>query len=318
VFAVDKSARPGTKLAALSAPLLLWWPLVFGQSLLAPSTQDCPKPAAVDARVRQILGLSANAVLAEQATVERDDSSLHVTLRSPDGHVLGDRSLRADGSCSELVGVVAVVLAAWLSDVHPEFVGALPAAPPPPSPPPSPPPPATPLSSSPPSHHGALGLALGADLAGKNLAPLGALAFDWLPTRGGLGAFASASATGLHREALSTGSVQYWRWPLRLGAVLRLPLAGSALDVKAGPALGWLRLNGSGFATSSSSSALIGGGFISTRIVMTAQSFEPYAELGGVLFGSTRAFVQRGSDQVTVDLPSLELFFAIGASVRVW
>src|SRR5882724_6003193 len=123
-------------LAALSAPLLLWWPLVFGQTLLAPSTQDCPAPAAVEARVRQILGLSTSAKLAEQASVERTDAALHVTLRSEDGRVLGERSLPADGSCSELVGVVAVVLAAWLSDVHPEFVGALPAAPSPPPPPP--------------------------------------------------------------------------------------------------------------------------------------------------------------------------------------
>jgi hypothetical protein len=261
-----------------------------------------------------MLGLRASDVLGEQATVERDGASLHVTLRSQDGRVLGERSLPADGSCAELAGVVAVVLAAWLSDVHPEFVGALPAAPPPPPPPP----PARPARPSPPSHQGRIGLGLGADFSGSKLVPLATLGLDWTPIRGGFGAFVSATISGQHSVTLSSGSVRYFRWPLQLGPLLRVPLAGSALDVKAGPVLAWLYLSGNGFASSSTRSAFVGGGFISTRIAITAQTFEPYAELGGLLFGPSQAFVQRPADQVTATLPSFELYAAVGASLGAW
>src|SRR4051812_33378892 len=168
VLAPDKC-----KLPALSPPLFLWWPVVFGQNLLAPSPQVCPSPAAVEARVRQILGLRAGVVLGEQATVERLESSLHVSLKSQDGRVLGDRSLPLDGSCSELAGVAAVVLAGWLSDVHPEFVGVLPEAPPPPPPPPPPQQqqPARPVRPRPASHQGRVGLGLGANFSGARLVP---------------------------------------------------------------------------------------------------------------------------------------------------
>ena len=113
--------------------MLLFWPVVLGQTLVT-SAQNCPAAAAVDARVREMLGLRTTDALEERATVERDGSSLRVTLRSKDERVLGDRLLRADGSCDELAGVVAVVLATWLSDVHPEYVGSLPEPAPPVSP----------------------------------------------------------------------------------------------------------------------------------------------------------------------------------------
>jgi hypothetical protein len=148
--------------------------------------------------------------------------------------------------------------------------------------------------------------------------PTATLGLEWSPRRGGVGAFMSATVSGLHTQPLSPGRVDYLRWPLQLGPLLRLPLAASALDVKAGPVLAWLHLSGNGFASTSTRSALVAGGFISTRLAVTSHPFEPFAELGGLLFDSSTAFIQRPADRVTATLPSFELYAAVGGSLRAW
>jgi hypothetical protein len=125
--------------------------------------------------------------------------------------------------------------------------------------------------------------------------------------------------TAWRRQPLSSGSVRYLRWPLLLGPAFRVPLAAaSKLDLHAGAAVAWLHLSGSGFADSSDRDAVVGGGFVSTRFSLASKGFEPFAELSCALFPATRAFVVRGPEQIAVDLPHVELYVALGASLRVW
>ncbi|HKQ68999.1 MAG TPA: hypothetical protein VJT73_06660, partial [Polyangiaceae bacterium] len=196
----------------MPTPILLLSPLVLGQ--LVASAHGCPAASAIDARVREILGIRQNA-LEERAVVGREGATLRVTLRDKDDRVLGDRWVHAEGSCDELAGVAAVVLAAWLSDVHPEYLGSLPAPAAPVSLPSTPERAAVEASAEQPSpRRWLLGAALGADLSAASPAPLAALGVRWIPTGSGWGAAIGATIIGARSEELSAGSVRYWRWPL--------------------------------------------------------------------------------------------------------
>ncbi|MDF3069531.1 MAG: hypothetical protein K0R38_5132 [Polyangiaceae bacterium] len=71
--------------------------------------------------------------------MQRREAGLFVELRSADATSIGERLLPVEGSCDELAQAAAVVLSAWLSDVHPDFAPELPV----------PQPVAPPLASSP-------------------------------------------------------------------------------------------------------------------------------------------------------------------------
>jgi hypothetical protein len=302
---------------------LFGWSLAVGPSLLA-SSPDCPAAGRVEARVREILGLHDNAAFEERATLEREGGSLRVTLRGQDERVLGDRLLAADGSCSELAGAVAVVLAAWLSDFHPEFVGSLPEGAAPALPPPEPIVKARDVTDQAPKRATrpatgrafALSAALGADVSSKSAAPFASLGARLGPARAGFGGAATASFVAARTLELSAGSVRYFRWPLSLGPTLRVPIAAATLELHVGATVSWLHVEGVGFATSATHDALRGGAFASTRVSFGAERLLPFAELSGLFFGSTEAFVERGPQQPSVSLPSVELLAAVGAAWR--
>ena len=126
-------------------------PVLFAlQSLAAGET--CPAAEDVQAKVRTILHLAPEQQLTESFLVERHEAGLYVVLKAADASVIGERTLPLEGSCDELAQAAAVVLSAWLTDVHPDFAGALPAPVPAPAPEPQPPPePAKPEATPPPA-----------------------------------------------------------------------------------------------------------------------------------------------------------------------
>ena len=150
--------------------------------------ETCPASVDVEARVRTILHLKAEQELSESFLVERHEAGLNVELRGADASTIGQRTLPTEGSCDELAQAAAVVLSAWLTDVHPDFAGALPAPEPKPGPEPPPepkseleppkPPPVTETKAPPP----------------KSPAPVTARAWDFAL---GIGADYSASHAAL-------------------------------------------------------------------------------------------------------------------------
>jgi hypothetical protein len=169
-----------------------------------------------------------------------------------------------------------------------------------------------------PSRQGLLGIALGADWFSSSPAPLGALSWRFTARRFGLGLGASVTFIAPHTLELSSGAVRYFRWPLLLGPTLRLPLAAPIIELQAGAALGWLHLTGLEFSPSQAHDDFAAGGFVSARASIGAGSFVPFAELSGVGWRSSEAFVRRGSELPSVSLPRLELYGALGASWRAW
>jgi hypothetical protein len=217
--------------------------------------------------------------LSEGFAVERHESGLYVELRLADSTLIGQRTLPVKGDCDELAQAAAVVLSAWLSDVHPDFATELPPAPPPaippdsglppplPAAPPTPQPPATPAPvPPPPSRRWELGLALGADLADESLAAAGYLLGSYVPAFRGLGVSAFVGVSWPREERLGPGFVDWRRWPLGMGPSLRVTTGSATWDASAGPALGWLHFSGSNFDRTSGQDGLTLGGFLQVRV----------------------------------------------------
>jgi hypothetical protein len=317
--------------------LYVWW-LGLAPALWAPSPTDCPEAATVEAKLRETLGFQADAPIEERVSVEHQGEQLRVTARGKDDRLLGERLLPAQGNCEELAGAVAVVLAAWISDEHPEYLAAAPApeAPPepssepptPPMPPPAAPPTAPSAAAAPPrdeapasrkspgvAHRFGVGAALGVELSSDGAVPLGAVGARWMPERWGLGGALTAVVTGSRRVELSNGSVRYFRWPLVLGPAFRFPIGATSLDLQAGAALAWLHLEGIDYSPPQEHDAFSAGGALAARLVFASGLFRPFAELSGVVWGPTEAVVRRGDgNEVSLKLPRVEGYAVFGAA----
>lgn len=92
---------------------------------------SCPYPSAVLARLSAVLpdGDQNPPRRADLARVDSAGDQISITLRSPEGVLIGQRTLPATGSCEERARAVAVVLGTWESDVHPAFKQKAPHAP---------------------------------------------------------------------------------------------------------------------------------------------------------------------------------------------
>ncbi len=241
--------------------------------------ETCPALVDVEQRVRVILHLSDERPLNEGVVVERREAGLFVELRGVDGGLIGERVLPKEGSCDDLAQVAAVVLSAWLSDVHPDFAGDLPTpvveAPreAEPTPPPSVEPPPKPVVASLPVRAAArapwgrweLNASVGGSLTGETVALAGSVGAALLSPRGwGVRALTMVDKT--RREPLGDGSVVWRRWPIALGPTLRLDGGALRYDFTLAPALSWLRVSGTDFAPNRSRSALTWAALLDARV----------------------------------------------------
>jgi hypothetical protein len=293
--------------------------------------ENCPAPVDVAARVRTILHLSPEQQLSEGFAVERHEAGLYVALRGADSSLIGERTLPTAGSCDELAQAAAVVLAAWLSDVHPDFAGALPApavqvpeapsntqpgapppaaakAAPPPSSPPLPPPAAAPTVRR--RLHVVAGL--GGDLTNGELSPALLLGASFGAEVSGLAVSARALVTLTREQPLEPGLVTWRRWPLGIGPSLRLATSAWALSLSAGPAMAWLRLGGESYDRVAEANGLVWGGFGEVLVSGRGYLFAPFGALSVQYYpANTTAYV--GGSDLSWDLPKLSATVVVGA-----
>jgi hypothetical protein len=329
----------------LAAPFSLLWPIVMSQlAFVDGSDQQCPRPAAVEARVRAILGMRSADTLDERAKLVREGDELKIVVTRADGSVLGERVLSAAATCDDLETLASVVLASWISDVHPEFVAALPPPPSraempsgaeagavpenaPPVPSPAKPPLATTVHTrgvekQPPEPaqlwRWELGAAAGAHFSahssGARVSALGSLGVRWMPERSGFGAALTAHVVAPRTEPLSMGSVRYWRWPLVVGPAVRLPLGGMQSELHAGLALGWLHAAGRDFEPSETRDVPRGGGLVGLRGRYGGRRWLGFVDLSGMVWGKSEIFVDRAGRQPSIALPRLELYLTLGVA----
>lgn len=288
--------------------------------------ETCPAPVDVEARVRTILHLSPEQQLTEGFAVERHEAGLYVALRSSDSTLIGERTLPTEGSCDELAQAAAVVLSAWLTDVHPDFAGALPPPQPEPEPAsmpepePEPAQPAQPAPTSvaapssppaPPAHRWHLTLGGGGDLSNGALVPALLLGASYGAQVTGLALSARALFTLPRDQRLEPGQVTWRRWPLALGPTLRLATPVLAFAVSAGAAVAWLHMAGDSFDRVSSQGGAVWGGFAEALVSGRGRPLTAFAAFNAQLYpAETRAYVI-GLPQSWV-LPPLSLTLSVG------
>lgn len=314
---------------------------VLGAALRVEGEVNCPEPAQVAADVQQILGLSAEYAPKVHATLTREGAFIRLALLESDGTSLGERLLTADEDCLVLSRTAAVVLAAWLTDQHPEFLLTLPPETPPAadsstpsdagaarqSPPAVAPAPATrsltargrPETATPaaarPRHQLAFSAALGSGWTSPNFVPGAWVGMSLSPARSGWGAQISAAWLGEHTKPLSRSDVRWSRWPLLLGPYLRVPTQLGTLELEAGPALGWLHLKGQHFSTDRGLSTAQVGAYGALRLMPQWGAWQPFLMAAPVLwFNSVSAAATDSGDTRTgtTHLSSFEVLLAAG------
>ncbi len=299
-------------------------PVVFALVSLVEG-DTCPAPVDVEARVRTILHLSAEQQLSEGFVVERHEAGLYVALRSADSTSIGERMLPTQGSCEELAQAAAVVLSAWLTDVHPDFAGALPPPKPEPAPEPEPkptpapkpepprPPPTPPVVSKRlPKHRWQTQLGVGGELSNGTLVPALLAGASYGAEASGLALSARALITLPRNQPLEPGQIVWRRWPLGIGPTLRLASPTLAFAASAGPAVAWLHLEGDSFDQVSTENGAMWGGFAEAVLAGRGRPFTPFGAFVAYIYPKeTEVYVARLA-QLWV-LPPLSLSLTVGA-----
>jgi hypothetical protein len=285
--------------------------------------------------VRAILHLEEEQVLTEKSVVQRREAGLFVELRDALGIVIGERLLPKEGSCEELAQAAAVVLSAWLSDVHPDFAPGLPVPeplpalgeeeqqPPPTASPPSEPPPrdaplrpielrpARSFRSLPNRRRWQLDAGAGVGVIGGEPSLAGSLGASWVPARG-WGVRAGVLVDAVRRAELDPGSVRWRRWPLSVGPTWCLSTDAVELDLTVAPALSWLRVSGADFEPVKTQSDVTWALAVDARVASRAALGWFAAASGQVYLGESTAFA--GAAEYA--LPRLVVTLLVGARLN--
>ncbi len=304
---------------------------------------DCPSEARISAELEAIVSSREGAPgAADVARIETRDGVLVVTLTSPDGARLGERRLHVAGDCDAQARAVAVIVATFLADLHPEYLTLLPAPPPeapaepepveaPTSPSPSPaepapaPAPASAALPSPrpepapvpalayPRDEWLLAVAAGVEL-NSELVPAAELSLSFLPGGRGFGARAFALVPGAAGRELDESVATFARYPLGVGALFRVGQRDAWLDAGAGVAVAWLHVEGRTFARNSSADDWVIGPFASVRAGTEWGGVRPFAELGVLGWPGESVLISR-TPAASATLPRVEGSLLLGAGL---
>jgi hypothetical protein len=262
----------------------------------------CPTPTDVAARLADLLPPTADRrgiPAGTHVVVTRGDAGTQLVLRGSRGEDLATRALPAEGSCADLAGAAAVVVAAWRADLDPELAPAVhlpaPAAPPPAATVSASPPPAAPV----PPRSFAVGMGLLASETGGSLAP-GAMLMGWLGLGRRLALDASVfGATSRSADVGALPRVASWtRVALAVGPTLamRRDRIRGALHVQA--LAGLLHVKGVGLDTVDSDTTVLVGAAVGARQEIVSGTSAFWMGLDVCLWpGDQRLVVQNVSEQ---------------------
>jgi len=262
-------------------------------------TSACPTPAEVEQSLHPLLPEGGRDV----ARLEAQDGGLQVTLVRADGSNAGRRTLGGEHTCQELADAVAVMIAAWQSDLARERALA-----PPPVAVVAPPPP--PVLARP-RRSGEVGAGLGGTLSGAAVAPALLLLGD-LSILGPLGAGVRIGLDGSRDAALPGGSARWRRAMLAVGPRVRY---GDRLAAEAhlGAALGWLHIGAEGFDAPQGHDTVVGGLEGELRLSWRRPGLRPWLALGAA-FWPAPSVVYQLPDRTEKALPRLQGTATLGFS----
>jgi hypothetical protein len=201
--------------------------VVLAGAVQVESATPCPTAAAVEARLP---ALPAPAGPPDRALIRSADGKLTLTLARADGSAVVERQIAAQGTCADLAGAVALIVAVWQAQAHPEL----------PTAPTIVTPPEPTLTMEAKAH-------VVASLAGADVSPGAALSAVLWRRRWGVAL--SLSGTALREEALGRGRAAWTRGALGLGVARRLLAGWARLDLDVAALFGLTVARGSGYQT---------------------------------------------------------------------
>jgi hypothetical protein len=302
----------------VSVPVLLLLVLAMGPAITVNGDATCPTADEVSTRVAQLVPAVETSAPPDLARIEETGGVLRVSLSAPDGALLGTRDLPRTSSCAELAAAAAVVVAAWESDVHPEFRPSIPLSVPsnevaaPAAVARAPSKPTTPLVFE-------VGAALSGSVApgaGTAAAAGGLIVASVTSARRSVG-LRLMLAGGAEREIpLETGRAFWRRLVAGLGPELRVTPRSTALalDLHAEALVASLSARGEGFTTNLNDASVDPGVSAGGRFVWANHTVAPWLDVSfaGWLRGQRAV---SAPDDASVALPRVEATVAIGVSV---
>ncbi|HEX4456999.1 MAG TPA: hypothetical protein VIA18_03470 [Polyangia bacterium] len=273
-------------------------------------TPSCPDADAINQRLHALLPSAGS--LADRATVDVSAGAIRVEVRDPDGTLLGARALPPRGSCDDRAEAVAVVIAAWESDLaastSPAFTIARPAAH------------ATAVVATARPRSAALTWDVAAAFLGTfagGAFAAGASADVTLRKPGfPLAARLGVAGSDSREIALAGGSAGWTRAALLLGAAFDVvSRRGIRFDAHADVAAGWLFVQGRGYHANYSDNAFdpaLGGG---VRLALTKWDLEPWVDC--TLLGWLRHQTVSVSDPtstMSAEIPRFDVWLRAGVA----
>jgi hypothetical protein len=277
----------------------------------------CPTPAEVREQLAVMTsrddGDGSDERAAHRANISGLNQAVHIELLDGDGTLLAERTLERTGTCGDVAGAVAVVLATWETRLNPKLAtpprpfaspSAVPAVQPPAN---APSPQAMPFDA---------GLAVLASLVNGEAALGARLEACLFPGSTGVGLHAALTGTSTHTQSITTpaaptSAAEWMRAALSLGPDYRLGHAAPGLDVHAGVALALLHVQGAGLPRTASDTTLQWG--------LAAGLRGLWAWNNAVGWLGVDVFVYPGEDRLTIgnygavgNLPRLEAQLAAG------
>ena|ERR1022692_1886725 len=282
---------------------------------------SCPAAGEVEGKLAPLLPPDFMDSSADRAIIAEDgDGTLSVSLARPDGRTIGQRRLPRAASCAEQAETVAVTLAVWEAQIHPEIslrLDGLTVAP------------SSAVAAVPPSnrdlalrapierpHARVTTWAVGAGLVGSwqpgSVAPggrldamLGALDRSW---RWRL----SLAGLGTHTLSLGPGQANWWRVYLALGGDYAIPLGRRwAVTLGAAGVVGIATAEGSGFSSDRTARAVDLGIEGLARAELRLGAIRPWVGLALVTWLRQQTLEVTGT-AMSVVLPRAEPMIAVG------
>jgi hypothetical protein len=273
------------------------------------STTQCPDSAAIKQRLRSLLSPSATST--DRATIDESLSAIRVEVRDAAGANVGVRALPLAGSCDDRADAVAVVIAAWESDVGRRAAAHTPTATPVPES-------AAIVATSPTPSQLTWDVSASflGTIAGGAFAA-GASADVTLGKRGfPLAARIGVAGSDNRDLTLAGGRASWTRAALMFGPVFDVvSQKGVRLDVHADIAAGWMFVQGRGFSANYSDNGFdpaLGGG---ARLALTKWSIEPWIDC--TLLGWLRhqtVSVPTATSTASTEIPRFDVWLRAGVA----
>jgi hypothetical protein len=272
--------------------------------------ESCPSGDEIERRLGAMLSPVPESAPPNVARIRRQGEGLHVELVGPDAAVIAERQLDSAGACADLAQMVAVVLASWESDVHPEFAR-----------PPADLVPARLLETrsgrddrQARASRYALAAGLGTSVA-DTAALSGVLAASWYPGGGRLGMRGLALAETDHTLDLGLHQARWHRWVGGLALEWRLDGSMTSLDAHAGVAVALLQASGADFPENHSAASLAMAPVLGSRGSLWLTSYLGlYLEVDGFYWG--RSQILQSSSGLERELSHFQIQGGVGLVVR--